>query len=181
LTDVRHRFTVSSVYELPFGAGKRYLAQHPLRYLVGNWAVSMLGLLQSGSPYTVTVQTNTTNTFSAGGLRADLTGNPELNDSERTLARWFNTSAFAQPMALRFGTSGRSILYGDGTINFDISALKNFVFAEGKQLQLRLEMFNAFNHPDFGLPGHTLGAPGFGVVSSARAGRTMQVGLRLAF
>jgi hypothetical protein len=59
--------------------------------------VSVLGLLQSGSPYTVTVQTNTTNAFSAGGLRADLIGDPELSGGERTLARWFNTSAFAQP------------------------------------------------------------------------------------
>lgn len=91
------------------------------------------------------------------------------------------TSAFAQPAALRFDTSGRGILYDDGITNFDISALKNFVFAEGKHLQFRLEMFNAFNHPYFGLPGHTFGAPGFGVVSSARAGRTMQLGLRLAF
>jgi hypothetical protein len=179
--DVRHRFTVSSVYELPFGAGKRYLSQHPLRHLVGNWAVSVVGLLQSGSPYTVTVQTNTTNAFAAGGLRADLIGDPKLSDSDRTLGRWFNAAAFAQPAALKFGTSGRGILYGDGVTNFDLSALKNFVFAEGKQLQLRLETFNAFNHPDFGLPGRTLGAPGFGVVSSARAGRTVQVGLRLVF
>jgi len=42
-------------------------------------------------------------------------------------------------------------------------------------------MFNAFNHPDFGLPGATLGGPGFGVVSSARGGRNIQVGLRLVF
>jgi hypothetical protein len=70
---------------------------------------------------------------------------------------------------------------GDGITSFDLSALKNFVLAEGKKLQFRLEMFNAFNHPDFHLPGHTFGAPGFGVVSNAREGRTMQVGLRLVF
>lgn len=107
--------------------------------------------------------------------------NPNLSDGERTLACWFNTSAFAQPAALKFGTSGRGVLRGDGITNFDISALKNFVFAEKKQLQFRLEVFNALNHPDFGLPGHTFGAPGFGVVSSARSGRTVQVGLRLVF
>jgi hypothetical protein len=42
-------------------------------------------------------------------------------------------------------------------------------------------MFNAFNHPTFGLPGHVLGAPDFGVVSSASSGRTIQLGLRLVF
>lgn len=166
--DVRHRFTISSVYEVPFGAGKRYRIKHPLRHLVGNWTLSVLGLLQSGSPYTVTVQTNTTNAFAAGALRADLTGSPDLDAGERKLTRWFNTGAFAQPAPLKFGTSGRGVLYGDGIINFDISALKSFVFGEGKYMQFRVEMFNTFNHPDFGLPGHTFGAPGFGVVLSAR-------------
>jgi Carboxypeptidase regulatory-like domain len=180
--DIRHSFTVSSVYELPFGEGKRWLSNHPARHLFGNWAVSVLALVQTGPPFTVTTQTNTTNAFSAGpALRPDLRGDPELNGGERTLTRWFNTAAFAQPDALKFGTSGRGIVRGDGITNFDISLLKNVVFAERKQFQLRLEMFNAFNHPDFGLPGHTFGGPGFGVVSSARAGRTIQVGLRLVF
>jgi hypothetical protein len=70
---------------------------------------------------------------------------------------------------------------GDGVVNFDLSLLKNFFFAEQKGFQFRLEMFNAFNHPDFGLPGATFGGPGFGVVSSARNGRNIQVGLRLVF
>jgi hypothetical protein len=70
---------------------------------------------------------------------------------------------------------------GDGVVNFDISVLKNFFFAEQKGFQFRLEMFNAFNHPNFGLPGATLGGPGFGVVSSALGGRNIQVGMRLVF
>jgi hypothetical protein len=66
-------------------------------------------------------------------------------------------------------------------VNFDVSLLKNFFFAEQKGFQFRLEMVNAFNHPDFGLPGTNLGGPGFGVVSSARNGRSIQLGLRLVF
>src|SRR5262245_28394893 len=98
-----------------------------------------------------------------------------LKSSERTLSRWFDTSAFAQPAAFTFGTSGRGVIRGDGVVNFDLSLLKNIFFAEQKGLQVRLEMFNAFNHPDFGLPGATLCGPGFGVVSSARVGRNIQV------
>lgn len=70
---------------------------------------------------------------------------------------------------------------GDGIVNFDLSLLKNFFFSEQKGFQFRLEMFNALNHPDFGLPGTTMGAPGFGVVSSSRGSRNIQVGLRLVF
>jgi hypothetical protein len=179
--DIRSRFTISSVYELPVGRGKRHLARGPLGAIAGDWSVGVLALLQTGPPATVTTQTNNTNAFSAGAQRADMLSDPNLNSSERTLNRWFDTSAFAQPAAFTFGTSGRGVIRGDGVVNFDISLLKNIFFAEQKGFQFRLEMFNAFNHPDFGLPGATLGGPGFGVVSSARSGRSIQLGLRLVF
>ena len=179
--DIRHRFTISSVYELPVGRGKRYLAKGPLGVIAGNWSVGVLALMQTGPPTTVTTQTNTTNAFSAGAQHADMLRDPNLKSSERTLSRWFDTAAFTQPAVFTFGTGGRGTVRGDGVINFDLSLLKNFFFAEQKGFQFRLEMFNAFNHPDFGLPGATLGGPGFGVVSSARAGRSIQAGLRLVF
>ena len=90
--DIRHRVTISSVYELPVGRGKRYLAKHWSGRVVGDWSLSMLALLQSGPPFTVTTQTNTTNAFSAGAQRADLLRDPVLPNSERTLSRWFDTS-----------------------------------------------------------------------------------------
>jgi len=103
--------------------------------------------------------------------------------------RSFNTDAFAQPAPFTFGNSGRGILRGDGIINFDFSLAKNVAlgpFDGGKSrsarfLQLRVELFNAFNHPNFGLPGHTFGAPDFGIVSSASGGRTVQLGIRAVF
>jgi hypothetical protein len=179
--DIRHRVTISTVYELPVGRGKRYLAQHWSGRVIGDWSLSMLALLQSGPPFTVTTQTNTTNAFSAGAQRADLLRDPVLDNSDRSLSRWCDTAAFAQPAARTFGTAGRGILRGDGTVNFDLSILKNFFITERKGFQFRVEMINAFNHPNFGLPGATFGGPGFGVVSSAAAGRSLQLGLRFVF
>lgn len=179
--DIRHRLTFSSVYELPVGPERRYLSNHWLGHVVGGWVVGVLGTLQSGSPFTVTTQTNTTNAFSAGALRADLVGNPELPSSERTLTRWFNTDAFAQPAPFTFGNSGRGVLRGDGLVNFDLSLAKNVAIGGTRRLQLRVEAFNAFNHPNFGLPGHTFGAPNFGVISSASEGRTVQLGVRFVY
>jgi hypothetical protein len=179
--DVRHRLTLSSVYEPPIGRGRRYLSNHWLGQIVGGWSIGVLGTLQSGAPFTVTTQTNTTNAFSAGAQRANLTGEPALPGNERTLTRWFNTDAFAQPASFTFGNSGRGILRGDGIVNFDVSLAKNVSLASARVLQLRVELFNAFNHPNFGLPGHTLGAPDFGVVSEASGGRTVQLGLRFVF
>lgn len=179
--DIRHRLTVSTVYELPIGPGKRFLPSHWIGRVVGGWSMGMLGTLQSGPAFSVTTQTNTTNAFSAGALRANVTDDPELPASERTLSRWFNTDAFAQPAPFSFGNSGRGILRGDGVINFDLSLAKNVDIAAGRFVQIRVELFNAFNHPNFGLPGHTFGAPDFGVVSSASGGRTIQLGLRGVF
>ncbi|MBI1790087.1 MAG: TonB-dependent receptor [Acidobacteria bacterium] len=179
--DVRHRLTLTSVYELPFGGGRRWLARHPARFLAGGWSIGALATLQSGEPFTVSTQTNSTNAFSAGALRADVLRNPNLPGSERTLARWFDTSAFQQPAPYRFGNQGLNILRADGTINFDFSLLRNFPAGDRRKLQFRGEFFNAFNHPNFGGPGRILGAPGFGVVSSSSPGRRVQLGLRLVF
>jgi hypothetical protein len=178
--DIRHRLTVSSVYELPIGPGKRLLDRHWLGQVVGGWSIGLLGTLQSGAPFSVLTQTNNTNAFSAA-QRADLTGNPVLPASDRTLQRWFNTDAFAQPAPFTFGNSGRGILRGDGIANVDISLSKNVSLTAGRYLQVRVELFNALNDANFALPGHTLGAPNFGVVSDASGGRTVQLGLRAVF
>ncbi|HXG55647.1 MAG TPA: carboxypeptidase-like regulatory domain-containing protein [Vicinamibacterales bacterium] len=179
--DIRHRLTVSGVYELPVGPGKRFLPAHWLGQVVGGWSIGLLGTLQSGAPFSVLTQTNTTNAFSAGGLRADVAGNPALPSSERTLDRWFNTDAFTQPAPFTFGNSRRGLLRGDGIVNADLSLAKNVALGRARSLQVRVELFNAFNVANFDLPGHTLGAPDFGIVSNAAGGRTIQLGLRAVF
>ena len=157
------------------------LPAHWLGHILGGWSIGLLGSLQSGAPFSMLTQTNTTNAFSAGALRADLVDDPALPSSERTLNRWFDTDAFAQPPPFTFGNSGNGILRGDGVVNVDLSLAKNVSVGSARSVQLRVELFNAFNHPSFGLPGHTLGAPNFGIVSDASGGRTIQLGLRAVF
>jgi hypothetical protein len=116
----------------------------------------------------------------SGTLRADATGQPIQLDAP-TVGQWFNTGAFAQPAPFTFGNSGRGVLRGDGVVTVDVSLAKNVALGAARTLQLRVEAFNAFNHPNFGLPGHAFGAPNFGVVSSASEGRTIQLGLRFVY
>jgi hypothetical protein len=129
----------------------------------------------------VTVQSNNTNSFSAGGVRADVLRDPNLPPGERTVERWFDTDAFAQPNAYRFGNAGRGIVRGDGRINFDFAINKNFYFADNKFIQVRGDLFNAFNHADFTLPNRVLGAANFGTIGGATNARTVQLGLRYQF
>src|SRR5262249_53233019 len=133
--DIRHRFTFSSIYELPLGKGRKFMSRNPVRYLVGGWSVGAVGTIQTAAPFTVTTQTNTTNAFSSGALRADVLRNPNLASGDRTLNRWFDISAFAQPANYRFGNQGINIVRGAGKTNFDASILRNFAFSESKRLQ----------------------------------------------
>jgi len=125
--DVRHRFTWSSVYELPLGEGKRFLTDHPARFVLGGWSVGSVITVQSGPPLTVTTQVNTTNAFSAGPLRADVLRNPNLPSSQRTLSRWFDADAFRQPAPFNFGNQAKDILRADGLVDFDFSILRTNV------------------------------------------------------
>ena len=179
--DIHHRFTWSSVYELPFGSGRRWLSANPLRHVVGGWSLGAIAVKQSGPPISLWTQTNTTSAFSAGAQRVNLLRDPNLPSSERTVDRWFDTGAVVAPDAFTFGNAGNGIVRGDGKVNFDFSLIKNFSFSEQRYIQLRLETFNSFNHPNFDLPGHALGGPGFGVISSADPGRIIQLGIRAVF
>ena len=179
--DVRHRFTFGSVYQLPFGARRRYLQRHPMRYIVGGWSVSSVMTLQSGAPVTVQTQTNSTSANSAGAQRADVLRDPNLPSGQRTIQRWFDTTAFAQPAQYTFGNQGVGLIRADGRINVNCSLIRSFQVAERKQLQFRGEFFNLPNHPNFGNPTHQFEGAGFGIVNSARPARQVQVGLRLTF
>jgi hypothetical protein len=177
--DIIHRFMWSSVYDLPFGRSRRWVRQGFLSQVVGGWTLGSVFSTQSGGPLTVTVQTNTTNSFSAGSLRADVLGEASLPNP--TAQRWFDTDAFAAPLPFTFGNSGRGLVRTDGRLNFDFSINKSFYPAEQVRLQFRAELFNAFNHPDFGAPNDVFGSPGFGTVTSTTAARVVQLGLRLSF
>jgi hypothetical protein len=83
-----------------------------------------------------------------------------LPSSERSLSRWFNPAAFTAPLSICgptgkgncFGTAGRNILVGPGTNVVDASLAKSFALGERRRLTFRLELFNAFNHPNYALP-----------------------------
>ncbi len=90
-------------------------------------------------------------------------------------------AAFQTAAAFQFGTSPRSVLRGLAWKNMDLTLAKNFKLNKRWSTELRGEFFNVLNHPNFDIPGHTLGNPEFGVISSAEPARTVQVALRIVF
>jgi len=151
-----------------------------LLYEIRGWKVGLLETAQSGAPFTVITTANTTNAFPAGNLRPDLLHDPTLA-SGQSITRWFDTSAFAAPAAFTFGNSPRAGLRGAPLVTTDVAVEKSFRVQERWRFDLRGEFYNLLNHANFNVPGATLGAADFGVVTSARAGRQVQFAGHVSF
>jgi hypothetical protein len=179
--DIRHRILFSGVYDLPFGKGHKLAPGGVLGALASGWTVSTVLTAQTGAPFTVITQTNTTNAFSAGSQRASVSGNPNYGSDQRSVAQWFNTSVFSQPATYTFGNEGRNALRGPGVFNIDASLLRSFRFSENGFVQLRGEFLNSTNHTNLGLPGSVFGSSAFGTISSAGPARQIQIGAKVQF
>jgi hypothetical protein len=175
-SDVPHHLVLTALYEVQPFSRSRWL-----NAAFAHWRIGVLQTVMSGPPFTVITAANTTNAFPAGPLRPNLVGNPELPSNERTLGRWFNTSAFVNPAPFTFGDSPRSVLRGPGVVTTDLTMEKSIGLAHGTRLDVRVEAYNLLNRTNFNIPGFTLGAPDFGVISSARPARAIQVGTRFSF
>ena len=193
--DIRHRFVVSYVYELPFGKGRALLNNAPALAdrIIGGWEVSGITQYQTGFPFTV-LMSGDQHGDGLGGDRPDLIGKPQINpgnpnccivDARNPACGSSAASAFAAVPAndLRFGSAGRNILSGPGFKSWDISLAKNNKLSERFNLVFRAEFFNAFNNVNFGTPARNFNitAPLFGTINSAGRPREVQFGLKLEF
>lgn len=174
--DFRSVFKLNVVYLLPEGES---LAP-ALRAVLGGWQAGVGVNLHSGGPFNVIVSGNPANT-SRGTIRPDLVGDPNLPAGDRTIARWFDTAAFAAPAPFTFGSTPRNAVEGPGTKLVDLNLQKHVRAGGSRTVELRIDVFNLFNTPQFGTPGRTLGTPAFGIISSAGPGRQVQLGARFVF
>jgi hypothetical protein len=149
--DMKHDFVISYNYDLPVNR-----LFHPNLFTMG-WALSGVTRFASGLPvtfassgdnYLVQVQNNGVNATSIDMPNYDGSGY-KINHNPRNGKPYFNTAAFT-PNALGMqGTSRRRMFYGPGIDNYDMALHKITPLGEGRSLELRLEMFNAFNHAQF--------------------------------
>src|SRR5207248_1496780 len=163
--DIPQRLNFHWIYELPFGTGRRWLAGHPLRPVVGGWSLGNISTFQSGAPLTITTQTNTCNCFSPGAQRPNLTGDP--NAGSHAVTAWFNMAAFSQPAPYTFGNAGVGIVRGPALIQMDMSLIREFTVTRKMRTEVRAEIFNVINRTNFGNPGTVFGSSTFGVINSA--------------
>ena len=177
--DIRHRFASDFLYELPLARGGSTdgLAT---RLLLAGWQVGGVLRAQSGSPFSISTPS------SIIGQRVDfLGGSPYLDSSSDPLA-YLDRAAFAQVPVIpasgasaRPGTLGRNALRMPGFWNLDLALSKNIALTDGVRLQVRGDMFNAFNVTSFSSLNTTITSPSFGRFTGTRGARVVQLNSRL--
>jgi hypothetical protein len=187
--DAPHRLTTAIIVDLPVGKDRLIGgAMNPvLEALVGGWSVSTFITIQSGQPLAL---------YNAAGLLADGNQRPNVVCSQLTTGLSYHEAARTPGGSVLnqacFGDPGDNIpgnapryfsnLRGDGIRNLDASLTKEFTIREGKILQVRAEMFNAFNHQRFAFPDVGSGDGALGQVTSTTNNfRRMQFGARFQF
>jgi len=185
--DVTQNFVLSYNWLLPFD---RLARSGWRKWVIGGWSLSGITTFATGLP--ITLSENDDNSliganaapvdvpnFSGGSVLADT--NPRHGN------QYFNSALFTLENPGQFGTSRRRFFHGPGLNNFDMALLKTTKVTESKELQLRFEAFNAFNHAQFNNPdglvndGYPDAGGTFGLVSSARPARILQLGLKFLF
>jgi hypothetical protein len=151
--DRTHMLHISSIYDLPFGRGKRYATNGLAEKLLGGWQINQLTSLYSGTPFDVTASSSSLN-MPGATQRADLI-RPSvkiLGNAGRGMS-YFDPLAFAPVTEPRFGTAGYRLLRGPGIVNIDFGIHRRFRVSERVNMQFRAEAFNFANTPHFSNPG----------------------------
>jgi hypothetical protein len=169
--DVRQVFNLSSVYQLPFGAGKQYLTSPGIaRTILGGWALSGIATAQTGLPVNITITRSNGSVPGDEALSSDrpnlVPGVPLTPPGGSTPQEWINPAAFSVPANGMFGNLGRNAFRAPGIEDVDLSLAKDVSFGERVKLRFRADAFNVFNHAQYGAPNANISASNFGVITS---------------
>jgi hypothetical protein len=174
-TDLRHNFSLSALYQLPFGNGERFLGNLKglPQAILGGWSVNTIFVAQTGYPLGMSMSSSQSGT--SFGNRPDRVCDGKLDNP--TVQKWFDTSCFVAPAVGVLGNAARTTLFGPGRWNADVALSKKF-----DRFQFRTEIFNVFNHAQFAPPGTAVGSPTFGVIqSTVKSPRQIQFALKYVF
>jgi hypothetical protein len=185
LFDARQRFVFSGTYALPTARSLPRFAG----LLVNGWQLNTIVSLATGTPFTVYDSDNAPEEGASPEITGFYSSRPNVvsnpNNGPHTPNQWVGASAFQQltPQANpgEFGNEGRNAVRGPGLATADISLFKNFLVTEKSTVQLRAEVFNALNHPNFMLPENDLASPDFGQILQAAPPRLLQMALKFIF
>ncbi len=145
--EVPHNLSVNALYELPFGAGKRWGNYGSgLNHVLGGWQVNGVVLAHSGLPYTVTLGAVTrSGTGWTTNQRPNVVSGVDHVGVINGPTGWLNPTAFSNPATGTVGNLGRNTERGPDFIQVDVSLFKNFQLVDNQKVQLRVEIYNVIN------------------------------------
>jgi hypothetical protein len=186
--DLPNAIRLSAQYELPFGRGKRFVSQGWLSQAMGDFSLGTFFTYDDGLPIAVT-SPNFSNSFGGGsGMRPDATGiSPVLSGGPQMVngGLYFNPAAFVETPSYQFGNVSRFLdsVRAPGTFDWDMLISRNIALREHISLDLRAELFNAFNNVQFAGPNTDISSSSFGHIylSQVNTPRQVQFSARLKF
>jgi hypothetical protein len=181
--DRRQRFLATYLYNLPFGAGQRWLTKSSAaRVLAGNWQLAGVTVFQSGpflTPYEQSIDPANTNILTTVGLaRTDQLASHSPYAATRTTSQWLNPVAFPyENLAVnysagnltgigRFGNAPVGGVAGPGTANFSLSLMKAVTLNEQTSFRFSVEAANVFNHRNYEPPNMQVDSAAFGSITA---------------
>jgi hypothetical protein len=178
--DRTHRITASGIWELPIGKDKKFGNNLPAiaNFIAGNWQIGAVIAQQTGPPL------GFGNRIFNGDIK-----NIALPSDERTAERWFNVGAgFNTNSTQQLGNNIRTFplrfsgIRGDDQTRWDFSLSKSWPVREGLKMQLRADVFNAWNNVNFNLPNTDPVNTAFGrVTATSGEARNWQIAFKLTF
>ena len=176
----KHVFSVAFTAASPYNRSPNKL----LSTVAGGWAINGIVQITSGKPYTATTGSDPENIGCCLQERLNVTGDPNSGAGIHTQAKWFNTSAFAQPTAYTYGNEKVNALVGQHWNNVDMSLFRQFHLGLGEQrfFEFRAESFNLFNNVVFNTPDANISDANFGQVTSQwNVPRELQMSLKFYY
>ena len=170
--DIRHSFTASAIYQLPFGPGRRFVSGGGLAgKIAGGWELGGIGTARTGLPLTVTISRSASalpDGNSTSAQRSDVVpGVSLIPPGGQTPGLWINSAAFAIPAVGQWGNAGRNLARAPGIWQMDTALTKRNQITERLGLEFRAEAFNLFNRAQYGSPNTNLSSGGsFGRITT---------------
>jgi outer membrane receptor protein involved in Fe transport len=171
----------SAIWNLPFGRGKAFASDlsRPAEALIGGWTLSGIVNFEGGLYFTPTLA-NSSSLNSTIALRPNRIRSGQVSNPNRS--QWFDPTAFTVPALYTYGDSGRNILLGPSFSSTDLSLQKAFTIAEKVHLDLKWDVFNAFNHTNLANPNSSVDTSTAGQITGiVDFKRRMQIGAQLTF
>ncbi len=196
--DIRHVFSLNTIYRLPFGRGRTYLNQSRVADAVlGGWQLSSTASARSGTPVNITITRDPSAVpdglsieNGASFQRPNYVSGVSLTPANQSINNWINAAAFTIPASGAWGNAGRNLVRGPDFWQADAALSRDFKLTERFIAVLRIEGFNIFNRAQYGNPNGNLSSASFGRITTTVNGssptgsgtpREFQVALRLKF